>query len=46
MKGRNLMNQNLEIQLKDLASEILQDYNKDRDIDKINTCDQIGRAHV
>lgn len=40
------MNQNLEIQLKDLASEILQDYNKDRDIDKINTFDQPDRDTI
>lgn len=40
------MNQHLEIQLKDLASEILQDYNKDRDIDKINTFDQPDRDTI
>lgn len=40
------MDQNLEMQLKDLASEILQDYNKDRDIDKINTFDQPDRDTI
>lgn len=34
---------NLEFQLKNLSDEILQDYNKNRDIDKINTFDQPDR---